>query len=155
MEEFKKSNIQDLPMKHQKEHAGYTHDCRNFVPDRKSGQCRVNVYEVPPGNSMCPYHYHLNNEEVFYIISGMGCLLTPEGEQIVKAGDLLFFPANENGAHKLTNISETETLRYLDFDTTNDVDLCLYPHSGKIGIWGKDVNRLYRMQDTLSYYDGE
>ncbi len=155
MEEFKKCKLDEIPAVHINEHEGYEHYRRNFLPIRKEGQCTVKIYELLPGNSMCPYHYHLQNEEVFYIISGTGRLLTPQGEQIVTAGDLLFFPANENGAHKLTNISETETLCYIDFDTSNAIDVAVYPHSGKIGVWGKDVNKLYRMEDTAGYYDGE
>lgn len=155
MEMFQKAGIDALPAVSKNEHEGYAHIRRKFVPIRPDGQCTVSVYELPPGNSMCPYHYHLQNEEVFYIISGTGRLLTPQGEQTVTAGDLLFFPANENGAHKLTNSSETEPLRYLDFDTSNAIDVAVYPHSGKMGVWGKDVNKLYRMDDTTAYYDGE
>ena len=155
MELFQKSSVDELAAIHKNEHEGYAHVRRKFVPFRQGGQCTVSVYELLPGNSMCPYHYHMQNEEVFYIISGTGRLLTPQGEQTVTAGELLFFPANENGAHKLTNCSETEPLRYIDFDTSNAIDVAIYPHSGKVGVWGKDVNKVYRMEDAVAYYDGE
>ena len=66
-----------------------------------------------------------------------------------------FFPANENGAHKLTNTSETERLVYIDFDTSNDLDVALYPDSGKIGIWGKEVNQIYKTDQNVAYFEGE
>jgi len=97
----------------------------------------------------------MKSEEVFYILSGKGLLKTPDGEKTVTAGDYIFFPANENGAHKLTNISDTETLVYLDFDTYNDIDVAFYPDSGKVGIWGKNINQLYKIKDQVGYYDGE
>ena len=115
----------------------------------------VRVYELPPGKSAYPYHYHLKNEETFFILRGEGLLRTPEGERTVKAGDLLFFPAGETGAHKLTNTSDTEMLVYIDFDIVHDLDVAVYPDSGKLGIWGKDTNRIYRLDDDVDYYEGE
>ena len=66
-----------------------------------------------------------------------------------------FFPANESGAHKLINISETENLVYLDFGTMNDLDVCFYPDSGKVGIWGKNINKFYKTEQNVGYYEGE
>ena len=99
--------------------------------------------------------YHHKNEETYYIISGEGMLKTPEGERKVKTGDLLFFPANADGVHKLTNTSQTEMLVYIDFDTNNDVDVAVYPDSHKIGVWGKGVNKVYNEDDYVDYYEGE
>ena len=67
----------------------------------------------------------------------------------------LFFPANEKGAHKLTNSSDTEKLVYLDVDVVHDLDVAVYPDSGKIGVWGKNINRIYHVDDDVDYYDGE
>lgn len=98
---------------------------------------------------------HMKNEESFYVISGKGILKTPLEDKMVSAGDFLFFPTNEKGAHKLTNTSEIELLIYLDFDTYNDIDVTLYPDSGKIGVWGENINRLYRVNDQVDYYKDE
>ncbi|WMJ86032.1 hypothetical protein [Anaerocolumna sp. MB42-C2] len=73
---------------------------------------------------------------------------TPNDERIVSAGDLLYFPAEEKGEHKLTNSSSNETLVYLDFDTCNLVDVAFYPDSGKIGVWGLNINKLYKQVKT-------
>jgi uncharacterized cupin superfamily protein len=70
----------------------------------------VSVYEIPPGKAAYPYHFHHKNEETFYILSGKGVLRTPDGERKVTAGELLFFPTGPEGAHKLTNTSQTEKL---------------------------------------------
>lgn len=110
---------------------------------------------MPPGKSAYPYHWHSKNEECFYILSGCGVLRTPEGERAVEAGNFLFFPANEAGAHRLTNSSDTNPLVYLDFDTFNDIDVAFYPDSGKIGVWGKGINRLYLSDKDVDYYEGE
>lgn len=115
----------------------------------------VSIYEIPPMKSAYPYHYHHKNEETFYIISGEGMLKTPQGEKKVSAGELLFFPATSEGAHKLTNTSETEKLIYIDFDVVHDLDVAVYPDSNKIGIWGKGVNKVYTLENDTDYYDGE
>lgn len=140
--------------KHKNEHAGYEYYKRELVREGAAQQCRVSLYKIPPGKSAYPYHYHMKNEECFYIISGSGALKTPEGERRVCAGDFLFFPANESGAHKLTNVS-SEALVYLDFDTYNDIEASFYPDSGKIGVWGKGIDQLYKTCDKTDYYEGE
>ena len=155
MKEILILNTKDAPISHKNEHAKYEYGKRSIVPHRFAEQCKVFVYEVPPKKAAYPYHYHLKNEEVFYIISGQGLLKTPAGDKEVSAGDFCFFPANENGAHKLINTSETEMLAYIDFSTENDIDIAFYPDSGKIGVWGKNVNQVYKTSHQAEYYDGE
>ena len=147
-------NIRDLPGKRKAVHEVYEYVKRTFVP-RGTGETLVCVYEIPPLKAAYPYHYHLKDEETFHILSGEGVLKTPEGERRVTAGDLLYFPAGPEGAHKLTNASATEPLVYLDFDVIHDLDVCIYPDSNKIAVWGKDVNRVYPMDANVDYYEGE
>ena len=151
---MKHQNIDDLPRKHKRGAEGYEFTRRDFLAVHEANTL-VRVYELPPGKSAYPYHYHLKNEETFFILRGEGLLRTPEGERAVKAGDLLFFPSGENGAHKLTNTSQSEMLVYLDFDIVHDLDVTMYPDSGKIGIWGMDTNKIYRIGDDVDYYEGE
>lgn len=155
MSGIRHETIESLPKKHKAAHPDYQYIRRDFVPRGTANQCMVSVYEIPPKKSAYPYHYHCKDEEVFYIISGEGILKTPDGERCVKAGDFLFFPADDTGAHKLTNASETENLVYIDFDVIHDLDAAVYPDSGKIGVWGKGINRVYRDGDDVDYYDGE
>ena len=125
------------------------------TPPDGSKHCIASFYTIPPGKSNYPYHYHLGQEELFYIISGIGIVKTPDGTRDVKGGDVLFFPAGECGAHKLTNTSKTEPLVYLDVDTIGDVDVAVYPDSGKVGIWSDSINGTWKKKDRVAYYDGE
>ena len=154
MGEMKHAKTQDLPVKH-KEHGDYEYYRRDFVPRGAAENTMVSIYEIPPLKSAYPYHYHLKDEETFYILSGEGLLRTPEGERKVSAGDLLFFPASPDGAHKLTNTSPEETLVYVDFDVIHDMDVAVYPDSDKIGVWGKGVNKVFPQDADVDYYDGE
>lgn len=152
---IKHMKIGDLPAKHKAGHEGFEYTRRNFVARGQAANTLVSVYEIPPLKSAYPYHYHLQDEETFFILSGEGMLKTPEGERPVSAGDLLFFPASPEGAHRLTNTSATEKLVYIDFDVIHDLDAAVYPDSGKIGVWGRDVNRLWHTEDSVDYYEGE
>ena len=155
MKAIRQIKAADIKAQHKNLHPGYEFTRRAFLPPGKAKQCAVAIYEIPPGKSAFPYHYHIKNEEVYYILSGTGVLKTPDGQKPVAAGEFLYFPANENGAHKLTNTSKSEPLTYIDFDTQNDLEVAVYPDSGKIGIWGMDINQVYRSCDEADYYEGE
>ena len=86
-------------------------------------KCNVNFVEVEPGNTAYGYHWHEENEEVFYIISGEASVKTLNGDIRLKAGDAIGFPANENGSHVISNPSKTEKLVYIDFGTANIPDV--------------------------------
>ena len=155
MNDIRHQHINELEALHKAEHEGYAYTKKTFVPRGQAANTLVNVYEIPPGKAAYPYHYHLQDEETFYIISGEGLLKTPAGERRVAAGELIFFPAGSGGAHKLTNTSAAEMLVYIDFDVIHDLDAAIYPDSGKIGVWGKGVNRVYPLDENVDYYQGE
>lgn len=155
MSGIRKIRYEEVVPDHKNEHKGFEYFKHSMVPKGAANQCAVSVYQVPPGKSAYPYHSHTNNEESFYILQGTGLVKTPDGLIEVSPGDFLFFPADESGAHKITNTSETEMLVYLDFDTSNRVDAALYPDSGKIGIARGKAYAFFRLTDKVDYYDGE
>ena len=67
------------------------------------------------------------------------------------AGDSIFFPTGETGAHQLTNLSETEPLLYLDFDTFHYPEVCFYPDTQKVGIFGENLRQIYYTKDQTTY----
>ena len=113
-------------------------------------------YTIPPGKSSCPYHYHTANEEIFYVISGRGILRTPEGDKIVSEGDVIVMPANENGAHKLTNTSDVPFV-YLEVKTATTPEVCLQPDSEKAVIIAppKFFAKTYKIDSDVGYLEGE
>jgi len=155
MDEIKHEKIENIPTSHNRGKGEYEYFRRKFVPRGGANETQVSIYEVPPHKAAYPYHFHHKDEETFYILSGRGLLRTPDGEREVGAGELIFFPAGKEGAHKLTNLSDTENLVYIDFDVIHDLDAAEYPDSGKIGVWGKGINRLYRLDEDVDYYEGE
>ncbi len=118
--------------------------------------CQVALYEIPPQKANYPYHYHTNSTEVFYIIRGSGMLKTPDGDKIIRAGDVIVCPPTEKAAHKIINDSETETLLYLDVDTKSGTDVAFYPDSGKVGVLVEGRRgKFYKENEDVPYYEGE
>ncbi|MDR2427381.1 MAG: cupin domain-containing protein [Endomicrobium sp.] len=114
-----------------------------IFPPEEAKQCMVGFVEIKPGNFGFNYHYHELNEEVFYIISGIGVVKTAKGDISVKAGDVITFPAGEKGAHMIRNASDTETLIYIDFDTNNPVEIAHFPDTKKIMVRTSYSNSIY------------
>ena len=113
------------------------------------------VYEVPPGQANCPYHYE-SDEEWLLVLQGRLTVRHPDGEDELEAGDLVCFPRGPQGAHKLTNNGD-EPVRMLIVSTRNMPQVAVYPDSDKIGIWTDDGgdNIMVRRESGVDYYAGE
>ena len=108
------------------------------------------LYDVPPGEQLWPYHYHLGNEEWAVVVAGRPTVRTPDGERELAPGDLVAFAEGEAGAHTFVNRSD-EDARVALFSTLNRPTLPMYPDSGKVGANG----RYFRTADAVDYWDGE
>jgi uncharacterized cupin superfamily protein len=80
-----------------------------MIDEEHVNKMYCDIYEIPPGKTNWPLHYHTCNEEIFYIIEGFGEVVTESGVLTVKSGDILRFPAGEKGVHQLKNTSDSET----------------------------------------------
>jgi uncharacterized cupin superfamily protein len=112
----------------------------------------MSVYELPPGQSICPYHYELGFEEWLLVLTGSPTLRTPDGERELRPWDVVFFPEGEAGAHKVTN-GTGETLRVAILSNKGDPGAAVYPDSDKVGIF--PPNKLFRLGDAVDYWHGE
>lgn len=105
-----------------------------------------------PNEYCSAYHFHRYAEELFVILSGTATLRTPEGLEIVKGGDLIFFEKGETGAHQLYNHSD-KPCTYLDIRTYIGYDICEYPDSDKIFI--VPTSEIYPKDATVDYFAEE
>jgi uncharacterized cupin superfamily protein len=108
--------------------------------------------QLNPYQYSTPYHFHRYAEELFMIISGSVTLRTPNGLEIVKSGDLIFFEKGETGAHQLYNHTG-ETCVYLDIRTYFGYDVAEYPDSNKILI--APTYEIFNKDSQARYFDGE
>ena len=119
-------------------------------------QTGMSVYELPPGQSVCPYHYEYGEEEWVLVLSGRPTLRTPEGERELAPFDAAFFPIGPDGAHQVRN-DTAETVRIAMWSTVITPSATAYPDSGKVGVWTgvEGENLMARRSGHVEYYDGE
>jgi uncharacterized cupin superfamily protein len=108
------------------------------------------LYDLPPGEQLWPYHYHLGNEEWAVVVAGTPTVRTPEGERELRRGDIVAFSEGEEGAHTFLNHSD-EDARVAIFSTLNRPTLPVYPDSGKVAGGG----HVFRVADAVDYWEGE
>jgi uncharacterized cupin superfamily protein len=87
--------------------------------------------EVEPGNKMWPYHTHHANEEWVIVLAGEPTLRTPDGERVLKEGDIVCFPRGNDGAHQIINRTDIR-IRVLMLSSTIDPDTIEYLDTGKL-----------------------
>jgi len=65
------------------------------------------LYELEPGDRLWPYHVHHANEEWLIVVRGQPTLRSSEGEQDLKEGDVVCFPRGKDGAHQVSNRTDS------------------------------------------------
>jgi uncharacterized cupin superfamily protein len=121
----------------------------------------ASIYELPPGEATCPYHYHLANEELLVVQRGRPHLRTPDGWRVLEEGDVVAFLVGERGAHQLVNRTG-ELVRLLMISEMRSPEIAVYPDSGKIGARehapgsGREGMRLnFLAPAAVDYWEGE
>ncbi|HEX3511537.1 MAG TPA: cupin domain-containing protein [Solirubrobacteraceae bacterium] len=121
-----------------------------------SGALAVKAIELPPGQSVCPYHYEYE-EEWLLALDGAVEVRTPERTETLERGAAVCFPPGPAGAHKVTNAGSA-TVRVLMFSSAREPAVAVYPDSDKVGVWpGEPGDELMfrRADGGVGYWDGE
>ncbi|HEX3240031.1 MAG TPA: cupin domain-containing protein [Solirubrobacterales bacterium] len=116
----------------------------------------VSVYELAPGQAVCPYHYEVGEEEWLLVLAGNPTLRHPEGSETLEPWDVACFPRGPEGAHLIRNQTD-EPARVLMFSTVVVPTATVYPDSDKVGIWTGDpeTDVLVKRESAVGYYEGE
>jgi uncharacterized cupin superfamily protein len=125
-------------------------------PDLGAQRTGASVYELPPGQAICPYHYEHGEEEWLMVLEGRPTLRRPEGSEELVPWDVVFFPRGPEGAHGVRNDTD-ETVRVLMFSEVAYPSVTVYPDSDKIGVYTRDRqdNVMVKRSSGVDYYDGE
>jgi uncharacterized cupin superfamily protein len=116
----------------------------------------VKAFELPAGESLCPYHYEYE-EEWLLVLEGTATVRTPEGEFELATGDIVCFPPGRAGAHRVSS-GGGQAARVLMFSSAREPAVAVYPDSDKIGVWpGDDGDKvmLKRADGRVDYWEGE
>ena len=154
---MRRVNLFSAPVEYEADDAaGYAAGFARLGPELGAAMLGGTIYELPPGQSNCPYHYEYGNEEWLLVVTGRPTLRHPDGETELEPWDVVSFPVGPEGAHKITNRTD-ETARYLILSTQHEPSVAVYPDSDKIGVWpgGERDNLMVRRESVVDYWDGE
>ena len=155
-----RTNAEDLPWTQQNSPQGKYGLARRSLSVAAGGQkdtgtwagghpFDLEIQRIPAGKINFPFHEHTAQWEAYYILSGIGAVRTPKGQEDIKAGDYLVFPPGE--AHQLINYG-SEDLTFFVIADQPQADVIHYPDSGK---WmTKPHRKAFEMQE-VEYFKGE
>lgn len=114
------------------------------------------VYELPPGQALCPYHYEAGEEEWLLVLEGKPHVRTPEGTEQAESFDLIFFPKGPDGAHQVRNDTDAP-VRVLMWSNVVYPQTSFYPDSDKVGVWpdADAKGALFLRSSAVEYFHGE
>lgn len=121
-----------------------------FMP-KTGGRLGVSLSRMPPGRVGCPFHYHMLEDEVFYVLSGTGLLRYGDDLHPLRAGDCVSCPAGTKVAHQIANTG-SEDLVYLGIGRNDPNEVCVYPDSDKVMLRGLGAVGVLR---KTPYMEGE
>ena len=93
-------------------------------------------YEVPPGRTAFPNHYHCANEESVYVLEGSGTLRIGADEVPVGPGDYATFPVGPAHTHQLLNTGDEPAALPVLLDACSPPKSSATRTRGKIGAMG-------------------
>jgi uncharacterized cupin superfamily protein len=131
--------------------------CAALLLSSKGGELNVKAFELPVGEHLCPYHYEYV-EEWLIVLRGQVDVRTPDGTEVLGDGGVMTFPAGPDGAHRVSNLSGSETARIVMFSSSQEPAMAVYPDSDKIGVWTgnqADDFMFQRASGQVPYYAGE
>ena len=128
---------------------GYLCRAARLGPKLGAARLGMSIYDLPPGEAICPYHFEWTDEEWLIVIAGRPTLRTPEGERVLDPGDVVCFPAGPDGAHHVRNAGD-DPVRVAIFSTKHEFGIAEYPDSDKIGIWAGDSTTCSAVRRTSS-----
>jgi len=115
------------------------------------------LVRIPKGKSLCPYHAHAAESELYLVVSGRGSVRDEDGITEVRPGDAFFFQPGE--AHQLTNAGDEDFVYYVIADNPRSGgpmgDSCYYPDSGKWAVTTDGVEERIVKGTETDYYEGE
>jgi uncharacterized cupin superfamily protein len=117
----------------------------------RGGALGVNRIRLRKGQTTCPFHYHLREDEAFFVLSGRGVLRYGDELHDLRAGDCISCPAGTRIAHQIANPYD-EDLVYLAIGAFDPHEVCVYPDTGKVMVRGaKQLGRI----TPMAYFDEE
>jgi uncharacterized cupin superfamily protein len=143
-----RANVFSPEFDHSSEREGYRWQgarVGNAIGATQIGGC---IYVLDDGEKTYPYHFHHGMEEWLIVLSGSPLLRGPDGERVLRAGDVVCFPTGPEGGHQVTGPGSV-----LILSANQKPESIEYPDSGKVGI--SPPPGIFRVADKVDYWEGE
>jgi len=115
------------------------------------------LVRIPKGKTLCPYHAHAAETELYLVASGRGSVRDKDGNTEVGPGDAFLFQPGE--AHQLSNAGDEDFVYYVIADNPRSGgatgDSCYYPDSVKWAVVNDALEEIVVKGTETDYFDGE
>ena len=88
------------------------------------------IETLQPGSRSSERHWHEQEDEFLYVLSGEATVVEDDGAHLLYYGDAACWPAGAANAHQVVNRSAAPCT-YLIFGTRVTHDICHYPDVGR------------------------
>jgi uncharacterized cupin superfamily protein len=117
----------------------------------------LTLVRIRKGKTLCPYHAHAAESELYLVVSGRGSVRDKDGFTEVDPGDAFLFQPGE--AHQLSNAGDQDFVYYVIADNPRSGgttgDSCYYPDSGKWAVTTDARDEVVVKGTEADYFDGE
>jgi uncharacterized cupin superfamily protein len=144
----RRTNVLSPEFDHASERAGYRWQGARVGAALGAQQIGGCIYELADGEKTYPFHFHHGMEEWLLVLAGTPTLRGPDGDRVLRAGDVVCFPAGPEGAHQVTGPGSI-----LILSASRVPESIEYPDSGKVGV--TPPRKIFRLADAVDYWEGE
>jgi uncharacterized cupin superfamily protein len=144
---MRRVNLRTVELEQQSDRDGYRWRGARVGQAIGGAQIGASLFELGDGQRTWPYHFHHGTEEWLLVVAGTPTLRTPDGERVLREGDVVCFPAGPDGAHQVTGPGSVLLL-----SAAVRPDVVEYPDSGKVG---PRPGGNFRAGDGVDYWYGE
>lgn len=118
-------------------------------------QFGVNLARLAPGVWSSQRHWHALEEEFVQILEGEVVMISNDGEQICRAGDMVGFKAGTQDGHHFINRSDKDAVLLIvgsridgDYGEYPDIDMKFHPRSYSAPV---DLRSTYTRKDGTAF----
>ena len=90
----------------------------------------ASLRELLPGAPGGPLHMHYGVEEMFFVLAGTPTVRTPEVEEQLWPGDVVYFPEGPDGLHDISNPTDEPVRLLTAISLKRFPDVVAYPEQG-------------------------
>ena len=100
---------------------------RRLAPATGLGKLRASHVVLKPGAWSSQRHWHRDIDELLIMVAGEAVLIDDHGEQTIRPGDLIAWPAGVENGHHLQNRSDRDCVFVVAAAGNYEVDSGEYP----------------------------